>query len=129
VLPRTGPTQTKADTGESRQKGAQNGIKERDFSLFCCTFLPLPTFQNTCSLISYPYASLFPHLRLFFPIAVHKKATFRYKRNFLLQESYTSVFACTLARRQQQHQCGFWQPSCSVVIGITVNSPLFLTPV
>lgn len=40
VLPLTEPTQTNADPGESREKGAQNGIRERDFSLFCLLFYP-----------------------------------------------------------------------------------------
>ena len=67
VLPLAEETCTIARRGESGEKGAQNGIKERDFSLFCCTFFypPSHTFQNTCSLISYRTSSLFTTSLLF----------------------------------------------------------------
>jgi hypothetical protein len=110
VLPLTEPTQTNADPGESREKGAQNVIRERDFSLFCCTFLP-PLFKTLVPLFHIPLLSSSPllSLSLFFCDRSTQKATFWYERKFLFEETYTSVFACTLARRQQQHQCGFWQ--------------------
>jgi hypothetical protein len=65
VLPLTEPTQTKADPGESREKGAQNGIRERDFSLFRCTFSP-PLFKTLVLLFHIPLSSSSLLVSLFF---------------------------------------------------------------
>lgn len=64
VLPFTQPTHPITQTLENRQKCVQNGIRERDFSLFCRSFF-FATFQTTCSLTSYPSSSLFHACLLF----------------------------------------------------------------
>jgi hypothetical protein len=81
VLPLTEPTQTNADPGESREKGAQNGIRERDFSLFCCTFY----FHFSKHFLSYFIslcAPLPPHLSLSFLSQYIKSNIPLYKKIF-----------------------------------------------
>jgi len=110
-----------------RKKGAQNGIRERDFSLFCCTFY----FHFSKHLFSYFISLCVPHpplvsLSLFYRST--SKATFRYTRKFSVRRK---LYKCVcLYSRQAAAVTSVWilAASFSVVIGIAASSPLYLTP-
>jgi hypothetical protein len=126
VLPLTEPTKTNADPGESRERRERCSKRNKGERFFIIlSYFFTPTFQNTCSLISYPSAFVFP--TCLFPSQYIKKQHSGMNEISVIGNSYKCV--CSYSRQAAAASVWIQAASFSVVLGIAADSTLFFTSV